>query len=644
MFTVNNSFIYTDPSKLPISFKYDSFGNDKKICGIPESFNPIVTSTEKDGVTKTVFCGTNADGLEVKVECTTYKDFPVSEYTAYVTNKADTDSKLVRELRIFDGFIEGSNPVVTYGTGDTTELRGYEIHTEQLDERLILEPVYGTPCNGASPFIKLRFDEYEMRLAIGWLGKWKAYFQKDRRENYGVSTNIGQSRCSIKLHPGETIRTPSLTIMCSNLSDEDSTNLWRKWFRNHVMPKVDSKPFPPMQTVCVPVPGFSEWCGATADQQVEALEKYAAKGDLGDVWWIDAGWYNCGRDWTYTGNWYPAPDRFPNGLGAIGKKCAEYNTRFLLWFEPERVRPGTELFEKHPEWMLKSEGADMHDNGLLNYAIPECVDWTIDRIDSIIKEGGVKIYREDFNFDPEPYWMKHETWDRVGALENAHIQGHIRLWDALAQRNPGLLFDVCASGGRRNEMESLRRGVPFHYTDCGYGSHTVKQKQYRFLNEWTMYYRSHINDWRDENNRYVPGKHRKADMFTYICSLAPSVQLKSYDDEADQKLQNDFKAIWRKVSPIMLDGNYYPLTVCRKSTKDFYAEQFEIPEEGIGFFRVISNVDNEDTEGTFDIRFDASRKYELCESFGTGTLEITDDGKLKAKMNKAEGIIQIYRF
>lgn len=251
MFTVNNSFIYTDPSKLPISFKYDGFGNDKKICGIPESFNPIVTSTEKDGVTKTVFCGTNADGLEVKVECTTYKDFPVVEYTAYVTNKADTDSKLVRELRIFDGFIEGSNPVVTYGTGDTTELRGYEIHTEQLDERLILEPVYGTPCNGASPFIKLRFDEYELRLAIGWLGKWKAYFQKDRRENYGVSTNIGQSRCSIKLHPGETIRTPSLTIMCSNLSDEDSTNLWRKWFRKYVMPKVDSKPFPPMQTVCV---------------------------------------------------------------------------------------------------------------------------------------------------------------------------------------------------------------------------------------------------------------------------------------------------------------------------------------------------------------------------------------------------------
>ena len=193
-------------------------------------------------------------------------------------------------------------------------------------------------------------------------------------------------------------------------------------------------------------------------------------------------------------------------------------------------------------------------------------------------------------------------------------------------------------------MESLRRGVPFHYTDCGYGTHTVKQKQYRFLNEWTMYYRSHISDWRDENNRYIPGKYRTPDMFTLLCSFAPAVSIWTPADEDAKKTAEAFYSIWEKTACFMLDADYYPLTKCRKSTKDFYAEQFEIPEEGIGFFRVISNVDNEESEGTFDIRFDASRKYELCESFGTGTLEITDDGKLKAKMNKAEGIIQIYRY
>ncbi|MBR5538838.1 MAG: alpha-galactosidase [Clostridia bacterium] len=637
-------FIFEDPKKLPISFKYNGSGENNILRGIPESFNPTVISKTKNGVTKTVFSGMNSDGLEVTFECTIYEEFPVVEYIAYITNKAETDSKLIRDLRVFDGFIEGANPRITYSTGDTHDQRGYEVRCEELAERIMLEPVYGTACNGASPFIKLRFDEFELRLAIGWIGKWKAFFQTAKFDNYGVVFYAGQSRCNMKLRPGETIRTPSLTLMCCNLNDTDSTNLWRRWFRKYIMPKVNGKAFPPMHIVCAPVSGFPEWCGASAAQQLEELEKHAAKGDVGDVWWIDAGWYDCGTNWGHTGNWYPDPNRFPEGLGAIGKKSAELNTRFLLWFEPERVRPNTELYKEHSEWVLKSDGADIGGNGLLNYAIPECVDWTIDRIDNIIKSSKVTIYREDFNFNPEPYWIKYETQERIGALENAHVQGHMRLWDTLSKRNPELLFDVCASGGRRNEMDLLRRGVPFHYTDVGYGSHTIKQKQYRFLNEWTMYYRSHISDWRDACNRYIPHNQRKADVFTYVCSLAPAVQLGSPCNEDDKKLNNSFKAIWKKVSPIMLDGNFYPLTECKNRTSDFYAEQFEIPEEGIGFFRVISNVDNESQEKTFNIHFDSTRQYELSDSFGEGSLRITADGKLEAKLEKAQGIIQIYEF
>ena len=633
-----DKFLYKDPSKLPISFIYGG----KEIKGIPEDFNPQKFSEEKDGIKKTIYCGKNADGLEVKVICTTYEDFPVAEYVAYITNTAETDSKIVKAFRVFDGVIEGKNPVITFATGDTWEQRGYETHTEQLAERLILEPVYGNPCNGASPFIKLRFDEYELRLAIGWLGKWNAFFQPVKKENYGVLTQVGQARCNIKLHPGETIRTPSLTVMCSDLNDQDSTNLWRRWFRKHVMPKVDGKPYPNFKILSAPVPGFEEYCGVTADQQVKALEKMAESGKISDIWWIDAGWYKCSGVWYQVGNWYPDPERFPNGFGAVGKKCEELGTKFLLWFEPERACPGTEVYESHPEWLLKSEGADMADNALLNYAIPECVDWVIDRVDSIIKDGRIKIYREDFNFNPEPFWIKHETQDRIGAIENGHVQGHIRFWDTLAERNPGLLFDICASGGRRNEMESLRRGVPYHYTDVGYGSHAIKQKQARFLNEWAPYHRSSFCDWRDENDRYIPGSDHTPDAFTFICSFSPAMRM--CENENLKEIAEKYNAIWEKTASFMLDADYYPLTECRKSTKDFYGEQFEIPEKGIGFFRIISNVDNEAIEAELNMHYDSSRGYELGESFGDAKLEITPEGKLKVKSEKGNGVIQLYKF
>lgn len=634
------NFIYTEPSKLPISFKYDG----QVINGIPESFCPIVSSEVVNGVKKIVYSGSNTDGLEIRVICTTYTDFPVAEYVAYIINNSDVDSKIVREFRIFNSIIEGTNPIITFATGDTCDQRGYETHTEQLGEKLILEPVHGNPCNGASPFIKLRFDEYELRLAIGWLGKWNAFFLPTKTDKYGVIARIGQARCNMKLHPGESIRTPSLTIMCNNLNEQDSTNLWRRWFRKYIMPTVDGKPYPALKISSARVPEFEEFCGITTTQQIDALEKMADSGDTSDIWWIDAGWYKCDGEWHYTGNWYPDPERFPEGLGTIGKKCEEIGTKFLLWFEPERVCKGTEIYTSHPEWVLKSDGADMRDYNLLNYSIPECVDWVIDLVDGIIKDGKVKIYREDFNINPEPYWIKHETQDRIGAIENGHVQGHIRFWDTLAERNPGLLFDVCASGGRRNEMESLRRGVPYHYTDVGYGSHTIKQKQTRFLNEWTPYYRSHACDWRDENDKYIPGLNRTPDAFTLLCSFAPAIEINIPKDIDHKITVAEYCAIWKKTASVMLDADYYPLTECRKSTKDFYAEQFEIPEKGIGFFRIISNVDNENEETVLDMHYDGLRKYELCESFGDAELEITSDGKLKIKCKNTNGIIQLYKF
>ena len=639
-----NQYIYQDPAKLPISFLYGSDG----IHGIPENFHPTVTCEEKDGVTTTTFCGTNEDLLELKFIMTSYAEHPVVEYVAYVTNKANTDSKIVRDISIFDGIFPGTNPVVTYYSGDTWDQRGFESHTEELMERLILEPNFGLPCCGVSPFFKCRLNEYEVRIALGWLGTWKALLDSRRAEDgtYHTYARIGLwSRFNISLHPGETVRTPSITLMFCDTDENVSNNQWRHWFRQHNSPKVNGVPLQPLITQAEHMPGFDEHCGITTEHQIAAIEKHVEKGDLGNLWWIDAGWYDCDNKWSLLGNWRPDPKRFPNGMGDIGKKCKELGIHFLLWFEPERVIRETELFLEHPDWILESNGAETNDFGLLNYAVPECVDWLIDHVDSIIKASGVTVYREDFNFNPGPYWIKHETQNRIGAIENAHIQGHIRFWKTLAERNPGLLFDLCASGGRRNEIETLKMSVPFHYTDIGYGVHPIKQKQFRYMNEWIPYYRSHTLNWRDENNFYRPALFNNLpDKFALVACLAPAMQFLHLDDEQGLAMKKEFMPFWEKTASLITDGDYYPLTICKKSTKDFYAEQFECPEKGIGFFRVINNVNNSKSEATFTIHADANRPIILCEHYGDGRLELTSDGKLKANLEKAQAIIQIYKF
>ena len=149
----------------------------------------------------------------------------------------------------------------------------------------------------------------------------------------------------------------------------------------------------------------------------------------------------------------------------------------LVWFEPERVAPHTWLSTHHPEWLWSPPGADKgfaQWSSLLNLGNPECRTWLTDHYCALIQDNGVKIYRQDFNFPPLAYWRENEPEDRQGINENLHVQGYLQFWDDLLARNPGLWIDSCASGGRRNDLETMRRSVPLHYTDYGYGIHPVK--------------------------------------------------------------------------------------------------------------------------------------------------------------------------
>ena len=103
--------------------------------------------------------------------------------------------------------------------------------------------------------------------------------------------------------------------------------------------------------------------------------------------------------------------------------------------------------------------------------------------------------------------------------ENLHVQGYLQFWDDLLARNPGLWIDSCASGGRRNDLETMRRSVPLHYTDYGYGEHPVKLAFHRTLYEWIPYFKEchaflgRQREWRDSTT--------SVDSFSYHCGMAP---------------------------------------------------------------------------------------------------------------------------
>ena len=63
------------------------------------------------------------------------------------------------------------------------------------------------------------------------------------------------------------------------------------------------------------------------------------------------------------------------------------------------------------------------------------------------------------------FWNQNRTPEEAALKELQHINGMYRLWDALLEKYPHLLIDNCAGGGRRFDLETIKRAIPFYRSD-----------------------------------------------------------------------------------------------------------------------------------------------------------------------------------
>lgn len=648
MALMSDAFKFTAIHSIPLSFKYDG----RLVRGIPAEFSPTVSMRRIDSNTvQYIIDGTDEHGLNIRAEYLEYKDFPVIEWVFFITNRAQKDSAVISDARI-EGELICPSPSLEYGNGDTLQPDGYHFFTSKLEEPISLSPCTGASCQGAFPYMTLHGANREFRIAIGWPAKWRADICKS--EN-GVLFSCGQDRCHTLLHSGETYRTPRVNIMAYTYEGDAfrGINIWRRWYFAHIIPKQNGAPVPPI--LCLhnyEVDGKPEHTGATEENQIYALKEYIRRDMKPDVWWIDAGWYPCDYNWPRTGTWYPDEKRFPNGLAPIGKACNENGVQLLLWFEPERVREGEEIANEHPDWLLAKtdENGNTKRDSLLNLGDPEALKWITDRVDSIIKDSHVSIYRQDFNFDPLPVWVENESEHRMGMLENLHVQGYLKYWDSLLERNKGLLIDSCASGGRRNDLETMRRAITLHYTDVGYGHHPIKQKQHREMFEWIPYFRAHNMNWDNAENGSYENGGRPTDEFAFHCALTPALtSMYTYDDSEEHfEIGRKMDAIWRAAAEIELSGDYFPITECRCDPHDWYAMQFDDSGNSRGFVQAIRNTLAENDSFTVKLPCIHSGKVytftdrESSESFKMNADELANG--INISLPKRTGVIYFYKY
>jgi alpha-galactosidase len=198
----------------------------------------------------------------------------------------------------------------------------------------------------------------------------------------------------------------------------------------------------------------------------------------------------------------------------------------------------------------------------------------------MLTREGIDFYRQDFNIDPLSYWRANDASDRQGITEMRDIEGYLAYWDELRRRHPGLLIDSCASGGRRNDLESLRRAVPLLRSDYqsfdgnpafapGNQGHTYG------LSSWIPYYGQGVY-FSDRDFVYSARSYLSPAFGVAADVRKPGVDWASIRRVGDQ---------WRQVADCML-GDFYPLAPYQLSDELWLAWQFDLPEHQRGMVQV----------------------------------------------------------
>ncbi len=442
----------------------------------------------------------------------------------------------------------------------------------------------GRPTNSDWSYFNIEWPGEGLILAVGWPGQWATEFVRDGAR--GLRLRAGQENTRFKLLPGEEVRSPLIALQCWKGGDWiRAQNVWRRWMMAHSMPKPGGK-LPPPQFVASSSRAYEEMIGANTENQIMHIDRYLEEGLKLDYWWMDAGWYVQEKGWPQVGTWEVDPRRFPKGFKPISGHAHSKGIKILVWFEPERVADGTWLAKNHPEWLLGKPGG----NRLLNLGNPEAWKWLVEHVDKLITEQGIDLYRQDFNFDPLGYWRSNDAPDRKGITEIRHVTGYLAYWDELRRRHPDMLIDSCASGGRRNDLESMRRAVPLWRSDYAFEA-IGHQCMTWGLSLWLPYHGT--GTVACDNAPYYGGGPTPIQPYAFWSNTAPSlgsgidIRVKGIDFAALRKLVGQ----WRKLSACYY-GDFYPLTPYSQDPSAWMAWQFDVPESGEGAIQAFRRTES----------------------------------------------------
>ncbi|HOD50941.1 MAG TPA: alpha-galactosidase [Candidatus Hydrogenedentes bacterium] len=568
----------------------------------------------------------NAAGFQVHCEAVSYANYPAIDWLVSFQNAGSADTPILENVRALDVSVPigaGAAAVIHHARGSDCAYTDFAPLADTLAPggSLALNSHGrggdrgGLPSVEAMPFFNVETADSGILFALGWSAPWEARFEQTAPNE--LALQAGTEPIRAKLMPGEHIRTARIVMLFWQEGRLRAHNLWRRLLLDYYSPTPGGKPF----TGLLADANWGSWMNA--ERHLEEIAWWNGHNLPMECYWVDAGWTDMSQGWeAHQSHQTPNKDLFPNGMKPLAEAAHSRGMKFLLWMVPGSVHPAVGIGKERPEW-LGEPFTHKDYGGMVFYGLdhgkPDVNNWMIAHFSQVVDDFGVDVFRQDGG----NLWPEDKDPDRQGMNRTKYIEGFYDFWDALLGRHPGLLIDNCAEGGRKIDIETIRRSIVLWRSDCQASGDfdPVSNQGFNYgLFHWLPLCGgaapvSSLNPYAFRS-AYCPAMLVGWPM-TPVANLAG--RWSTIDIDLLRKLLQEYVS----VRPYLF-GDFYPLTPYSIEHAQWVAWQFDRPDIGEGMLQAFRRPECKDETQTYPLHgLDPNDRYRLIDRDTAATVTLT---------------------
>lgn len=437
------------------SFVYKShaiFNGKKGLAGLPATY-----AAEDEAMTLEVELEDAVAEMTLVLSYTIFKDYAAVARHATFKNKGDSRVNLTRALSCCLDLPDQNYEWMQFSGGWAREripdVKKLSTGTVAIESRR------GASSANQNPFIIIKrpnTDEFSgeaIGLSFVYSGNFIALAEGNNYDRLRLLLGIHPDRFEWPLDRGQTFETPEVVIAMSSSGLNSLSQTYHKLYNNNlVRGKWKNRPRPILN---------NNWEATFMDFTEESILKIARKAKEAGVelFVLDDGWFGERNDDTAgLGDWVENPAKLPEGIAGLARKIKALGLDFGFWIEPEMVNPNSNLYRRHPDWVLAVPGRKSslgRHQLVLDFSRQEVVDAIFDMLYKVIKDAPVSYIKWDMNRVLTEVYSLGSSADYQGTVYHKYIMGVYSLYEKLIKAFPDILFESCASGGNRFDAGML---------------------------------------------------------------------------------------------------------------------------------------------------------------------------------------------